>query len=119
MAELGFFGVHVDGYGCRKTSHSIYGLICQELAGATAGSGRCFLYRIRSSCIHPRLWVRRAEAKWLPEMAVGKAIDVSASPSLTMDQTLRHEDGGDPARRSIHPERDKDVDHNGSIAHVV
>jgi len=31
MADLGLFGLHVDGYGCSKASHTIYGLVCQEL----------------------------------------------------------------------------------------
>ena len=28
MAEMGLFGIHMDGYGCTKASHMIYGLIC-------------------------------------------------------------------------------------------
>ncbi len=34
MAGMGLFGVHIEGYGCAKSSHTIYGLVCQEL-------GRC------------------------------------------------------------------------------
>jgi glutaryl-CoA dehydrogenase len=34
MAEIGLLGLHVEGYGCKKATHTIYGLICQEL-------GRC------------------------------------------------------------------------------
>lgn len=37
MAEKGLFGLHVDGYGCTKTSHMIYGLICQELGRCDSG----------------------------------------------------------------------------------
>jgi glutaryl-CoA dehydrogenase len=31
MAGLGLFGLPVDGYGSKKASHTLYGLICQEL----------------------------------------------------------------------------------------
>ena len=37
MAELGLFGLHVDGYGCKKASHTIYGLVCQELGRCDSG----------------------------------------------------------------------------------
>ena len=37
MAEMGLFGLHVEGYGCRKSSHTIYGLICQELGSCDSG----------------------------------------------------------------------------------
>ena len=47
MAKMGLFGVHVDGYGCSKASHQIYGLVCQEL-------GRC------DSGLRARAWGRRS-----------------------------------------------------------
>ena len=37
MAQLGLFGVHVEGYGCRNRSHMIYGIICKELARCDSG----------------------------------------------------------------------------------
>src|SRR3972149_1724639 len=37
MADLGLFGLHVNGYGCEKMSHTIYGLICQELGRCDSG----------------------------------------------------------------------------------
>ncbi len=37
MAQLDLFGIHVEGYGCRKSSHRIYGLICEELARCDSG----------------------------------------------------------------------------------
>lgn len=37
MAEMGLFDVHVEGYGCRKTSHIAYGLACQELSRGGSG----------------------------------------------------------------------------------
>ncbi len=37
MAGLGLFGLHFDGYGCAKASHTIYGLVCQELGRCDSG----------------------------------------------------------------------------------
>ena len=37
MAEMGLFGIHADGYGCTKASHTIYGLVCQELGRCDSG----------------------------------------------------------------------------------
>jgi glutaryl-CoA dehydrogenase len=37
MAELGLFGVHVDGYGCARTGHLAYGVVCQELGRCDSG----------------------------------------------------------------------------------
>lgn len=37
MAELGLFGVHIQGYGCGKISHVAYGLACQELGRCDSG----------------------------------------------------------------------------------
>ncbi len=37
MAEMGLFGVLVEGYGCKKASHTIYGLVCQELGRCDSG----------------------------------------------------------------------------------
>ena len=37
MAEMGLFGLHMDGYGCRKQTHTVYGLVCQELSRCDSG----------------------------------------------------------------------------------
>jgi glutaryl-CoA dehydrogenase len=37
MADLDLFGLHVDGYGCHKASHTIYSLVCQELGRCDSG----------------------------------------------------------------------------------
>jgi glutaryl-CoA dehydrogenase len=36
MAEMGLFGLHVDGYGCQRMSHIIYGLSARNWAGVIA-----------------------------------------------------------------------------------
>src|ERR1035441_11053020 len=37
MAELGFLGANLEGYGCAGISHTEYGLIIHELEGADSG----------------------------------------------------------------------------------
>ena len=37
FAQLGLFGLHVDGYGCEEKSHMIYGLISEELGRCDSG----------------------------------------------------------------------------------
>jgi hypothetical protein len=37
MASLGLFGIHFDGYGCTRASHTIYGLACRELGRCDSG----------------------------------------------------------------------------------
>jgi glutaryl-CoA dehydrogenase len=37
MAEIGLFGLHAEGYGCKKASHTAYGLICQERGRCDSG----------------------------------------------------------------------------------
>jgi len=75
MAEMGLFGLHVDGYGCEKMSHTIYGLICQEL-------GRCdsslrAMVSVQNSLVMYPIYVFGSEEqkkRWLPKMARGEAI---------------------------------------------
>jgi alkylation response protein AidB-like acyl-CoA dehydrogenase len=37
LAELGLFGMHVDGHGCRRRSETVYGLVNQELGRCDSG----------------------------------------------------------------------------------
>ena len=37
IAELGLFGMHLDGYGLPGASAVMYGLVCQELEAGDAG----------------------------------------------------------------------------------
>ena len=75
MAEMGLFGVHVDGYGCKKTTETIYGLICQELGRCDSGLRAMFSVQ-NSLIIYPihAFGSEDQKRKWLPEMARGKAI---------------------------------------------
>jgi glutaryl-CoA dehydrogenase len=75
LAELGLFGVHVDGYGCRKGNHTTYGLICQELARCDSGLRAMFSVQ-NSLVMFPiyRFGSERQRKKWLPELAAGDSI---------------------------------------------
>jgi len=75
LADLGLFGVHVDGYGCSQSSHIVYGLICQELS--RCDSGLRALFSVQNSLVMFPIYRFGSEKqckKWLPEMARGNVI---------------------------------------------
>ena len=75
LAELGLFGLHVDGYECRSGSHLVYGLICQELG--RCDSGLRAMFSVQNSLVMFPIYAYGSEAQrqnWLPQMARGKRI---------------------------------------------
>ncbi len=75
FAELDLFGVHVDGYGCSQSSHTVYGLICQELS--RCDSGLRAMFSVQNSLVMFPIYTYGSEKqreKWLPEMAQGNVI---------------------------------------------
>jgi glutaryl-CoA dehydrogenase len=75
LAELGLFGVHLEGYGGREKSHSIYGLVCQELS--RCDSGLRAMFSVQNSLVMYPIYKFGSEEqrqKWLPEMASGNVI---------------------------------------------
>ena len=75
MAEMGLFGLHIEGYGCTKASHTIYGLICQELG--RCDSGLRAMFSVQNSLAMYPIYVFGSEEqkiKWLPKMAKGEVI---------------------------------------------
>src|ERR1700682_5375786 len=75
LAELGFFGANLHGYGCAGMSSVAYGLMTQELERGDSG--------IRSFVsVQSALWMYPIHAfgsdaqknKWLPQLQQGKAI---------------------------------------------
>jgi glutaryl-CoA dehydrogenase len=75
MAEMGLFGLHVDGYGCDKASHLIYGLICQELG--RCDSGLRAMFSVQNSLVMYPIYAFGSEeqkARWLPKMGRGEVI---------------------------------------------
>jgi len=75
MAQMGLFGLHVDGYGCGKKSHTMYGLACQELG--RCDSGLRALCSVQNSLVMYPIYAFGSagqRTKWLPTMAQGEAI---------------------------------------------
>jgi glutaryl-CoA dehydrogenase len=75
FAELGLFGVHVKGFGCRQESHTVYGLICQELS--RCDSGLRAMFSVQNSLVMFPIYKFGSEdqrQKWLPRMASGNVI---------------------------------------------
>ncbi|PKN28513.1 MAG: acyl-CoA dehydrogenase [Deltaproteobacteria bacterium HGW-Deltaproteobacteria-21] len=75
MAEMGLFGLHGDGYGCRKRSHMLYGLICRELG--RCDSGLRAMFSVQNSLVMFPIYSFGSEEQrkqWLPGMAKGEII---------------------------------------------
>ena len=75
MAEMGLFGIHVDGYSCTKASHTIYGLICQELG--RCDSGLRAMCSVQNSLVMYPIYAFGSEEqkeRWLPKMGRGEVI---------------------------------------------
>ncbi len=75
MAELGFYGANMDGYGCAGLSNVQYGLIMQELERGDSGlrsfvsvQGALLMYPIKEYGSEAQ------KERWLPALQSGKAI---------------------------------------------
>jgi glutaryl-CoA dehydrogenase len=75
MAELGFYGANMEGYGCAGLSHVQYGLIMQELERGDSGL-RSFVSVQGALVMYPIYEYGSEEQKdrWLPALQSGKAI---------------------------------------------
>ncbi len=75
MAELGFLGANLQGYGCAGMSNVEYGLIMQELERGDSGL-RSFVSVQGALVMYPILSFGSEEQKqrWLPALQSGKAI---------------------------------------------
>jgi glutaryl-CoA dehydrogenase len=75
MAELGFFGASLKGYGCAGMSNVEYGLVTQELERGDSGL-RSFV-SVQSALVMYPIHTYGSDAqknKWLPLLQQGKAI---------------------------------------------
>ena len=72
MAELGFFGATLRGYGCAEMNNVEYGLIMQEMERGDSGV-RSFVSVQSALCMYPIHTFGSEEQKeqWLPDMAAG------------------------------------------------
>ena len=75
MAELGFYGANLEGYGCAGMSNVEYGLIMQELERGDSGL-RSFVSVQGALVMYPIKEYGSEEQKerWLPLLQQGKAI---------------------------------------------
>jgi len=75
MAELGFFGANLEGYGCAGLGNVAYGLIMQELERGDSGV-RSFVSVQGALVMYPILQYGSEEQKrrWLPRLQSGEAI---------------------------------------------
>jgi glutaryl-CoA dehydrogenase len=75
MAELGFFGANLIGYGCAEMSNVEYGLIMQELERGDSGL-RSFVSVQGALVMYPihEYGSEEQKERWLPAMQQGKAL---------------------------------------------
>ena len=75
MAELGFFGANMQGYGCAGMSNVDYGLIMQELERGDSGL-RSFVSVQGALVMYPikEYGSEEQKEKWLPLLQQGKAL---------------------------------------------
>src|SRR5258707_7685743 len=75
MAELGFFGANLEGYGCAGMSNVEYGLVMQELERGDSGF-RSFVSVQSALVMYPIYTFGSDEQKntWLPALASGKKL---------------------------------------------
>lgn len=101
MAEMGLFGVHVDGYGCHRLNHTIYGLVCQELS--RCDSGLRAMFSVQNSLVMYPIYTMGSEEqrkRWLPKMASGEVLgcfglsepDSGSNPAGMMTRAERKRD---------------------------
>ncbi|MGH9565846.1 MAG: acyl-CoA dehydrogenase family protein, partial [Candidatus Angelobacter sp.] len=75
MADLGFFGANLKGYGCAGMGNVEYGLVMQELERGDSGI-RSFV-SVQSALVMYPIYAFGSEAqkeRWLPAMARGEKI---------------------------------------------
>src|ERR1700736_3806380 len=75
MAELGFFGANLKGYGCAEMSNVEYGLVTQELERGDSGL-RSFV-SVQSALVMYPIHAFGSDAQkdsWLPRLQQGTAI---------------------------------------------
>src|SRR5499427_10799363 len=75
MADLGFFGANLKGYGCAGMGNVEYGLVMQEMERGDSGV-RSFVSVQSALCMYP-IYAYGSDAqkeKWLPPMARGEKL---------------------------------------------
>jgi len=102
LAQLGLFGMHLEGYGLPGASSVAYGLTCMELEAGDAGVRS--LVSVQGSLAMFAIWrwgTEEQKLRWLPPMHLGDAIgcfgltepDAGSDPGAM--RTSARRDGGD------------------------
>jgi glutaryl-CoA dehydrogenase len=102
LAELGFLGANLEGYGCAGMSSVEYGLIMQEIERADSGL-RSFV-SVQGALVMYPIWRYGSDAqkdRWLPLLRSGRAVgcfgltepDFGSNPAGMRASAQR--DGGD------------------------
>jgi glutaryl-CoA dehydrogenase len=75
IAELGFLGANLEGYGCAGMSNVEYGLIMQEIERVDSGV-RSFVSVQGALVMYPihRYGSEEQKSRWLPQMQSGKVL---------------------------------------------
>ena len=102
MAELGFFGANLEGYGCAGMNHIEYGLIMQEIERGDSGL-RSFVSVQGALVMYPIYTYGSDDQKnhWLPRLQKGQAIgcfgltepDFGSNPAGMRTSARRDGDG--------------------------
>ncbi len=102
MAELGFYGANIEGYGCAGMSNVQYGLIMQELERGDSGL-RSFVSVQGALVMYPikEFGSDEQKGRWLPALQQGKALgcfgltepDFGSNPGGMRTRGVK--DGGD------------------------
>jgi glutaryl-CoA dehydrogenase len=102
MAELGFYGANLEGYGCAGMSNVEYGLIMQELERIDSGI-RSFVSVQGALVMYPihKFGSEEQKQKWLPKLQSGKAVgcfgltepDFGSNPAGMRTRARRDGDG--------------------------
>ncbi|MBZ5627908.1 MAG: acyl-CoA dehydrogenase family protein [Acidobacteriia bacterium] len=102
MAELGFFGANLKGYGCAEMSNVEYGLVMQEMERGDSGI-RSFASVQSALVMYPIYTFGSDEqkSKWLPALQKGDAIgcfgltepDAGSNPAAMRTRARRDKDG--------------------------
>jgi glutaryl-CoA dehydrogenase len=102
MADLGFFGANLKGYGCAEMSNVEYGLVMQEMERGDSGV-RSFA-SVQSALVMYPIYTFGSDAqknKWLPALQKGEAIgcfgltepDAGSNPAAMRTRARRDGDG--------------------------
>jgi glutaryl-CoA dehydrogenase len=102
MADLGFFGANLKGYGCAEMSNVEYGLVMQEMERGDSGI-RSFA-SVQSALVMYPIYTFGSEEqknKWLPALQKGEAIgcfgltepDAGSNPAAMRTRARRDKDG--------------------------